>query len=356
MRRGRQAPRIAYPVSAADMRKARSWLRVGSVLGRVARFTGYGVAAFAAETLLEMYFQGAWYPAQEPDLPPGLILTPTGWKWYGWAAARSTESALPAASGCAVSTTTIWPWCSTSWRRFYSPGVPCYPGRTPNIHTPAFTLAPGCMDPATQFPPVPGPPPAPNFAPPPDPYPWRNPSKSRRTLRPPKPVNVPEVVIEIKPDTPSVVVRPNPQTRPPRGVNETKMSSKGRLASLIWWVWEAVDDSRDWIDILTESAGGDMRDSMFDKIRNMADPAFWLEIDPALLARLAAEWAIEEKFGAWIGDIESKLAAQHGQPISVGWSVNSGGNWGLDNEFGGSVVSEAFAWLDAVANEYFQPA
>jgi len=134
------------------------------------------------------------------------------------------------------------------------------------------------------------------------------------------------------------------------------MSSKGRLASLIWWVWEAVDDSRDWIDILTESAGGDMRDSMFDKIRNMADPAFWLEIDPALLARLAAEWAIEEKFGAWIGDIESKLAAQHGQPISVGWSVNSGGNWGLDNEFGGSVVSEAFAWLDAVANEYFQSA
>jgi len=351
MRRQRPQPRPAFPRSARDLRKASSWARVTKGLARVARFPVAGAAVLAA-TMLDLWFQGYWYPKQDPEFPPGFRPLPGGkFEYWNGVATNRNAAALPAELPCRWWSLREYPNCMSSfYRRFYEPADFCSAGSQKGA--PVFTLPPGCLDIETVFPPGIGPPPAPFFPPPqpgPQNSPGRNPRVRRGRVR--RPRHVPEIVIEIT-DKPSVAVRPNPQPRPPRGVKETKLSSKGQLASLVFWLWEVVDDVPDWIDIITESAGGDKNASIYDKIREMTDPKFWTEMDAALLARLGAEWWVEERVGAYIGDIEAKLASKFGQPINVGWSVNSGGNWGIDDAHGGSVVSEVFSWLDQVAAEY----
>lgn len=120
-----------------------------------------------------------------------------------------------------------------------------------------------------------------------------------------------EVAIEFNPggppNEPPVAVYANPQARPPgkkygRKIKEHKTRSLGpkgqKFASMVFWLWEAVDDYPDWLNIIYRASGGPPVHGGLGEI--IAQQVQWLatggilNLDLDAMFRGFTRWAINE--------------------------------------------------------------
>ena len=315
------------------------------------------------------------YEVIERNYPPQL--TPDGdyFFWAGWHTSKPTAEQLPSESPCHVPTVYRVKWCSASpyqkYMGLYSDAVLCSQTgsamKGPLVQV--IQRYPCPADPGSQFDET-----VPKLIPPgaapfPGPSPWGDPRnypsprpdglpdplpRPRPRPRPlPRPrADVKEVGITIEPGKPPVVV-PNPQPRPPtRPTKERKVHGKiGAVATAVFWLWEMVDDARDWRDIILDAKkAGDGRPipkGEAAKWAAVSDPTTYTNLDPRTLIEGIAEFYVEEFVGKKLSDFEKQFAAMVDSPLTSKWGVTSGQDWGLDSERGGSAIKEALDWLSA---------
>jgi len=309
------------------------------------------------------------YPPQLTPDGPGHFL------WKGWHISKNSPEELPAESPCHAQHTYRVAWCqstpATPYLGLYADAIPCGINLTARKGPLVQVLQryPCPADPGSQFDET-----VPKLIPPgaapfPGPSPWGDPRnypsprpdglpdplpRPRPRPRPlPRPrTDITEVGITIEPGKPPVVV-PKPQPRPPTGpTKERKVHGKiGAVATAVFWLWEMVDDARDWRDIILDAKkAGDGRPipkGEFDKWAAIADPSTFANLDPRTLIEGIAEFYVEEFVGKKLSDFEKQFAAMVDSPLTSKWGVTSGQDWGLDSERGGSAIKEALDWLSA---------
>lgn len=163
--------------------------------------------------------------------------------------------------------------------------------------------------------------------------------RRRPRLRDPRMQEMSSVEIDVTPT--KVVVRPGREGPPPKRTKETKASGgKNAVASLVFWTWEAVQDWKDWLDIVTRFSdapsyvkNGDISTQLQwwyyhgDAFLNVS----WVDVAWAL-----AQWRIDESIGALLGRLSSETRANFGQPVSMGYSSYSSAlpNPGVGQSYG----------------------
>lgn len=136
---------------------------------------------------------------------------------------------------------------------------------------------------------------------------------------------------------------PNPVERPPREKErEKKMRGKGPLGRIlptaVFWLWESVQDWRDWLKIMLAAMDlpADVRKmSLMNQLLWLMDnPSYFATINDYAVVIGLFQWAIDEKFGAELGRMTQKG--------SLGATKAGGTERVVDIKFGVNNVAPSF--------------
>lgn len=146
------------------------------------------------------------------------------------------------------------------------------------------------------------------------------------------PGTITEVQVDMTEEEVRVIVNPTPR-KPRANEKERKYRGKGRLgryaATAAFWLYEAVDDWRDWLSIMIFAMDGAPAKI---KYAGWKAQLFWLMDNPEAFGTINDRvlilglfgWAIDEKVGAVMGSWQRRAAEAINSPLDIkmGTSLN----------------------------------
>lgn len=179
----------------------------------------------------------------------------------------------------------------------------------------------------------------------PEGYPLAEPQAVPRARPLPRPKPMEEVAIEFPPG-PKPIPRVYPaRARPPgKKGKETKAYGNSAVASFVFWLYEATDDWKDWAEILLSAIPDAPQDGPFwERLKWLIEnPHKIATADFEQIARELIGWAIDEKIGAFVGDVNKR--ANRGISFSS-TTVDMRTNVSLHYGSGGSAGSAVTSFL-----------
>lgn len=170
-------------------------------------------------------------------------------------------------------------------------------------------------------------------------YPLARPVPKPLGKRLPRPRPVEEVAIDIgSGPNPTLAVYKAVARKPgPKG-KETKAYGKHGIASAVFWLYEATDDWTDWVNIIVSAIPA------APSGMSPTQQLLWLRENPHLIATAVwgeviaglAGWAVDEAFGAAVGDFNKRAQRQISGGGGIDMRTNVSLHWAQNYAGGGS--------------------
>lgn len=138
-----------------------------------------------------------------------------------------------------------------------------------------------------------------------------------------RPVELPQVSVIVTPNF--ITVRPDSggrEHKPDKKSRERKLRGK-RMATFIFWLWNQVDDWKDFLDILAKNSGWKRSDELkiASQLRHLMDLKAWDSMDWLGVVQDGVGWYLDEMLAAAYSGSGDRLARALKRDIKLGTDI-----------------------------------